>query len=146
MINKSDAKNTIAPMVTRHVPMSETPAAIFFEATGSISSAVTLYMTEIAMIFSIGISIRDTMRRIPKIPTIPLIDPMHLIKSSTVSAVNPPTMGINASKEYFAVPIIRLSEVCVISPCTATIPDISVSTSPVTKSAACLRNLDKWFT
>ena len=42
MMKSSDAKNKIAPIVTREVPISPMPFDSFFDAIGSINRAVTL--------------------------------------------------------------------------------------------------------
>ena len=43
-INSSEEKNNMAVRVTRTVPTSLIPSAIFFDATGSMTHAVILYI------------------------------------------------------------------------------------------------------
>ena len=53
---------------------------------------------------------------IPKTPTMFFIVLIHFMKSSAVSAVKPPTIGINVLREYLAVFIRSPSDASVIRP------------------------------
>ena len=98
------------------LPISFSPEEILDSVTGSERAAVILYITAIKSILSIGTNKRSIIRIIPKIPTTLLIDDIHLRNSSTVSDVNPPTIGIKLLRENFAVLSKSPSDVLVKSP------------------------------
>ena len=67
-------------------------------------------------IFNIGIIKNKTIRIMPKIPIMLLIEVMHLKKSSTVSDVKPPMIGMKLLRENLAVLIKSPSDVSVNNP------------------------------
>ena len=82
----------------------------------------------------------------PKTPTTLLMDDIHLRKSSTVSEVKPPTIGMNELSEYLAVLIRSPSEVSVRSPCMEIIPVSMTIRSPITATEAFLSSFAILFT
>lgn len=116
IIKSREVKNMIAHIDIIQLPISFSPEEILDSVTGSERAAVILYTTAIKSILSIGTNKRSIIRIIPKIPTTLLIDDIHLRNSSTVSDVNPPTIGIKLLRENFAVLSKSPSDVLVKSP------------------------------
>ena len=106
----------IAPIDMRQLPISFKHSEILLSVIGSHKALVILYITAIIIIFIKGTNMSNSKIIIPKIPTTLFMDDIHLKNKSTVSDVKPPTIGIKALKEYFAVFIKSPSDVSVKRP------------------------------
>ena len=80
---------------------------------------------------------------IPKTPTTLFMEDIQRRNNSTVSEVNPPTIGIKLLRENLAVFSKSPSEVSVRSPCMLIIPVRTTRSSPVTATEADLRQTER---
>ena len=146
MMNNSEVKNITADMETMQLPISLNAPEIFESATGSASAPVNLYIRAVASILTRG-TVRSSRRIIiPKIPRTLLIDDIQRRNSSTVSEVNPPTIGMKLLMEYLAVLINIPSDVSVRSPCILITPVIITRSMPTTATEAFLISFASLFT